>query len=63
MTLFSRKTAKQTCESRLGSSVWKQNKNNPKNKNTLDSLAAVIYKNQLNAPENSEKVVRSRSRS
>jgi len=36
--------------------VWKQNRNNAKNKNILNSLATVNYKNEGNATGNSEKV-------
>jgi len=40
---------KQTCGSMLHRIiVWKQHRSNAKNKNILNSLAAVIHKNECN---------------
>ena len=50
-----RKTTKQTCESRLDS-VSKKNRGNRKTKNVLHSQAAVIYKDKLDAANNSGNV-------
>jgi len=57
MRIPSRKTAKQTCGSWIGSVCGIRTETMQKNKNILNSLAAEIHKSKRNAASNSEKVV------
>jgi len=55
--ILCRKTAKETCGSRVGSVCGSRTEEMQKNRNTFISLAVVIRKNQRNAAGNSEKIV------
>jgi len=55
MSILNRKTAKQTCGSKLGSVCGSRTK--AMQKNILNSLEAAIHENKRNAAGNSEKVV------
>jgi len=57
MRILNKKTAKQTCASRLDSTCGSRTQTIERNKNTLNSLTAAVHKNKRDVAGNKEKVV------